>query len=52
MDEARERHLIGQVSTLRCKGQIEGFRSMLAEQGEKPTGPLQAALMDRERAVA
>ena len=52
MDDARERHLLTQVSTLRCKGQIEGFRKMLADQGETITGRLMAALVDRERSVA
>jgi hypothetical protein len=52
MDEARERHLLSQVPTLRCKGQIEGFRKMLADQGETPTGPLQAALLSREKALS
>jgi len=45
MTEARERELLRAVPTLRCAGEIEGFRAQLAEQGEKPTGALEAALV-------
>lgn len=51
MDDAREAHLVRMARTLRCKGEIAGFRKQLADQGEKPTGPLQVALLERERAV-
>lgn len=51
MTEDRERHLIGMARTLRCKGQIEGFRNQLRDQGEMPSGALVAALIERERAV-
>jgi len=45
MTEAREAELLRAVPTLRCAGEIEGFRAQLAEQGEKPTGALEAALV-------
>ena len=45
MTETRERELLRAVPTLRCRGQIEGFRAQLAEQGEKPTGALESALV-------
>lgn len=51
MDDTRERELIRAARTLRCKGEIEGFRQQLAAQGETPTGPLNAALLERERDV-
>lgn len=51
MDDTRERELIRAASTLRCRGEIEGFRKQLAAQGEKPTGALNAALLERERSV-
>lgn len=51
MDEARERHLLGMIRTLRCKGQIEGFRGQLKEQGEM-TGTIAVALIERERQVS
>ena len=48
MTEARERELIRAAGTLRCKGEIEGFRAQMAEQGEQPTGALAAALVKQE----
>ena len=51
MTEAREAELIRAARTLRCRGEIEGFRAQLAAQGETLTGPLVAALLQRERAV-
>ena len=45
ISEAREAELLRAVPTLHCKGQIEGFRAQLADQGEKPTGALEAALV-------
>ena len=51
MDEARERHLVRMARSLRCKGEIEGFRNQLRDQGETITGRLMAALAERERAV-
>jgi len=51
MTEARERELLRAVPTLRCKGQIEGFRSQMADQGEKPTGALEAALVRQAERV-
>lgn len=52
MTDAREAHLIRMARTLRCKGEIAGFRAQLADQGETVTGRLQVALVERERAVA
>ncbi len=52
MDDARERHLIAMARTLRCRGEIEGFRAQLRAQGEAPTGDLMAALIERERTAA
>lgn len=52
MTEARENELLRAVPTLRCAGQIEGFRAQLAEQGEKPTGALEAALLKQSERVA
>lgn len=49
MTEDRERHLICMARTLRCRGEIDGFRNQLREQGEVPTGALVAALVERER---
>ena len=45
MDEARERHLVRMARSLRCKGEIEGFRNQLREQGEEPTTAIFAALI-------
>lgn len=50
MDDRREAHLIRMARTLRCKGQIEGFRAQLADQGETITGRPAVALVERERA--
>ena len=50
MTDARETHLIRMARTLRCRGEIEGFRQQIADQGETITGALMAALVDRERA--
>lgn len=51
MTEERERQLLAQITTLRCKDEITGFRAQMREQGEEPTGALMAALVERERAV-
>ncbi|MFP5511191.1 MAG: hypothetical protein ACLGIP_18905 [Alphaproteobacteria bacterium] len=51
MNDDRERHLIGMARTLRCRGEIDGFRDQLRDQGETITGRLMAALAERERAV-
>lgn len=45
MDEARERHLVDQIKTLRCKDEITGFRQQMREQGEEPTTAIFAALI-------
>lgn len=50
MTSEREAHLIRMARTLRCTGQIEGFRAQLREQSEALTGALMAALVERERA--
>jgi len=52
MTESRERELLRAVPTLRCKGQIEGFRAQLAEQGETPTAALYQALLKQSERVA
>jgi hypothetical protein len=49
MNDARETHLIRMARTLRCKGEVAGFRAQLADQGETVTGALMAALVERER---
>ena len=51
ISEAREADLLRAVPTLRCRGQIEGFRAQLADQGEKPTGALEAALVRQAERV-
>ena len=51
MTDARETHLIRMARTLRCRGEIEGFRQQIADQGETITGALMAALVDRDRAA-
>lgn len=51
MTPDRERELIRAVAALRCKGEMEGFRNKLAEDGEVPTGPLNHALLERERGM-
>lgn len=51
MDETRERELLRAVPTLRCRGQIEGFRAQLADQGEKPTGAVEAAIVRQAERV-
>ena len=51
MDETRERELMRAVPTLRCRGQIEGFRAQLADQGEKPTGAVEAAIVRQAERV-
>jgi hypothetical protein len=45
MDDAREKHLVDQIRTLRCKDEITGFRQMMREQGEEPTTAIFAALI-------
>lgn len=45
MTETREAELLRAVPTLRCAGQIEGFRAQLADQGETITGAVEAALV-------
>lgn len=52
MTEDRERELLRHVPTLRCKGQIDGFRRQISDQGETVTGRLEVALIERERACA
>lgn len=51
MTEARESELLRAVPTLRCKGQIEGFRAQIAEQGETLTGAITAALAKQEERI-
>jgi hypothetical protein len=52
MTAERERHLIfTAIPSLKCKGQIEGFRAQLKEQGEM-TGTIAAALIERERQIS
>lgn len=48
MDEAREKHLVSQVATLRCKDEIKGFRDMLDKQGEQPTSAIFKALLTQQ----
>lgn len=45
MTEARETELIRIAATLRCNGQIAGFRKQLRDAGETITGALEAALI-------
>ena len=45
MTEERERHLIDQIRTLRCKDEITGFRQQMRENGEEPTTAIFAALI-------
>ena len=45
MNEDREKHLVDQIRTLRCKDEITGFRQMMREQKEEPTTAIFAALM-------
>jgi hypothetical protein len=45
MTEDREKHLVDQIRTLRCKDEITGFRQMMREQGEEPTTAIFAALI-------
>ena len=45
MDENRERELLRAIPRLRCAGEVDGFRWWLGETGEKPTGPVEAALV-------
>ena len=52
MSESREAELLRAVPRLRCAGEIAGFRAQLAEQGEKPTGALEAALVRQSERVA
>lgn len=51
MNEPREAELIRAARTLRCMGEVQGFRDYLRDTGETPTGPVNAALLERERAV-
>jgi hypothetical protein len=51
MTEAREAELLRAVPTLRCAGEIQGFRAQLEEQGEKPTGAVEAALVRQAERV-
>lgn len=50
MTDDRKRHLLRMIRTLRCKGEVEGFRDQLKQQGEM-TGELVTALIERERQV-
>lgn len=45
MDEIRERHLVRQIKSLRCKDEITGFRQQMRDQGEEPTADIFAALI-------
>lgn len=45
MTEDREKHLVDQIRTLRCKDEITGFRQMMRDQGEEPTTAIFAALI-------
>ena len=45
MTEERERQLLAQIRTLRCKDEITGFRAQLREQGEEPTTAIFAGLI-------
>lgn len=51
MTEARERHLLGVVPTLRCPGEVLGFTVALKQQGEALTARLMAALADQAERV-
>ena len=51
MDEAREKHLVEQVSTLRSMGEIAGFRERLREQAEEPTSALFKALITQQERI-
>jgi hypothetical protein len=48
MDEAREKHLVEQVSTLRTMEEIKGFREQLQRQSEEPTSTLFKALLTQQ----
>lgn len=48
MDEAREKHLVDQIRTLRCKDEIQGFREQLDKQGEQPTSAIFKALLTQQ----
>lgn len=49
MTEARELHLMGQVLTLGCGAEAEGFHTQIKAQGEQITTALLAALLARLR---
>jgi len=51
MTDARERELIAAVAKLACRGEITGFRKQISDQGETITGPLQHALLAREKGL-
>jgi DNA-binding GntR family transcriptional regulator len=51
MDEAREKHLVDQIRTLRCTEEITGFRQQMREQGEEPTTAIFKALIDQQTRV-
>ena len=48
MDEAREKHLVRQVETLRCQEEIKGFREQMDKQGEQPTSAIFKALLTQQ----
>lgn len=45
MTEEREKHLVDQIKTLRCKDEITGFRQQMRDQGEEPTTAIFAAMI-------
>lgn len=47
MTEERERHLMAQIPTLACPGEVLGFTVQLKSQGEALTARLMAALQDQ-----
>lgn len=52
MTEERERELLRHVPTLRCAGEMEGFRAQLAAQGETPSAGLLQALTRQSERIA
>lgn len=51
MDEARERHLVKQIGTLKCRDEIAGFRQQMRDQGEEPTTAIFAAMIRQQEIV-
>ncbi len=52
MTAEREAELLRAIPTLRCTGQIDGFRAQLREQAETPTAALYQAMLKQSERVA